>query len=282
MNLELKDNEFKLFQELILEKSGLNFDDSKRKSLKVSLLSRIRYKGFDNYQQYYKYINFHPDGRTEFRDLITLLTINETMFFRNPDQFKILKNNVLPEIINENKDKNIKIWSAGCSTGEEPYSIAICMRELVGFANKWNIEILGVDIDKKALASAKEGIYKTRALRITDKTYIDRYFNENEIDGKYKIKQEIRDMVSFDYFNLAEVPYPVALNGKWDIIFCRNVLIYFNTDLIEKIIERFYEGIKDGGYLFIGYSEILSAYKNSFSPAKFDGVYIYKKDGLGK
>ena len=142
MNSELKTEEFKLFQEFICENSGLHFNESMERSLKISLLARLRYKGFENYQQYYTYIKYHPDGDAEFRDLLSSLTINETSFFRNPEQFRVFKNFIIPILKEKNTDRNIRIWSAGCSTGEEPYSVAMSILEVIDSPDLWNIEIL--------------------------------------------------------------------------------------------------------------------------------------------
>ncbi|MFH1416171.1 MAG: CheR family methyltransferase [Elusimicrobiota bacterium] len=275
--MELTESEFKLFQEFISKNSGLNFDESTKLSLKISLLARIRHKGFEDYSQYYKYIRFHPNGATEFRDLLTLLTINETSFFRNPEQFRGLKKFIIPEILKDNQEKNIKIWSAGCATGEEPYSIAICLLEILHDTKSWNIEILGTDIDKQALSGAKEGIYKQRSLRLTNKKYIEKYFKED--NGRFRLNDNIKDMVSFDYSNLSNTAmYPSPLTGRWDIIFCRNVLIYFKKELVEQIIAKFYREIRDSGYFLVGYSEMLTAYKQDFKAVKYGDLFIYKKE----
>ena len=274
---ELTDPDYKLFQEYINRESGLVFNDSTRNSLRISLIARMRYKGFDNYEQYYKYMVLHPDGPTEFRNLITLLTINETSFFRNASHFDVLGEHIIPELLNMNIDKNISIWSAGCSTGEEPYSIAIALQETLRDIDDWNVEILATDIDKKALARAMEGIYKPKALRNTDDKYINKYFEKN--DKFYRIGDRVKNMVSFDYINLADNIAPLPLKGSWDIIFCRNVLIYFKPELIETIIKGFSDSMKDNGYLFIGFSEMLAGNNKSFRPARFDEVFVYKKQG---
>ncbi len=272
---KLKKEEFLLFQEYISKNTGLHFSETTKESLSVSLLTRVKNKNFENYQQYFKYLRFHPDGATEFRNLIALLTINETSFFRNPKQFEVLMSSVIQEVIHGNKARSIKIWSAGCSTGEEPYSIAMSILETIDNPSSWNIEILGTDIDKKALIQAKEGVYKQKSLKLTEGKYIDKYFNK--MGNKFKITNEVKELVSFDYFNLAEEFFPTPIRGSWDIIFCRNVLIYFKKNLIEKIVNRFYDILGDHGYYFMGYSEMLTTYKNKFVPVKFNEIYVYQK-----
>jgi len=273
--MDLKSSDFKLFQEIISEKSGLHFTESKKEALRVSLLTRIKFREFENFKQYYRFLKVHPDGENEFRELLTLLTINETSFFRNPEQFDVLKKSVLTELIEKNTDRNIKIWSAGCSTGEEPYSIAITLLETINNPDLWNIELLGTDVDKSALSLAKEGVYRKKSLRITPKEYIDKYFIPE--NGGFIIGDKVKKMVNFDYFNLTDEMYPAPLKGKWDIIFCRNVLIYFNQENVSKTIKKFSESLNENGYFFPGYSEILSTYESYFKPVRFGGIYVYRK-----
>lgn len=139
----------------------------------------------------------------------------------------------------------------------------------------WNIEILATDIDKKTLVSAKIGVYRQNSFKNTEKKYIESYFKK--IDGRFKVSDRVKNMVSFDYFNLAETPVPAGLKGKWDVVFCRNVLIYFTPDIREKIIKNLCKNIRQNGYLFIGYSEVLTTHAGGFSPVKFNEVFVYKK-----
>lgn len=167
----LTKEEFELFQKFIEENSGIYLDESKNESLRVSLLTRVMDKGFNNYKEYYRFLVYHPQGETEFFELLNLITINETSFFRNIPQFVALKEYVLPEIIRRKRNnKTIRIWSAGCSSGEEPYSIAMAILNVLESLQGWNLEILGTDVCKEALDLAEKGVYGKKSVSLVDKT----------------------------------------------------------------------------------------------------------------
>jgi chemotaxis protein methyltransferase CheR len=224
--MQLNEQEIDLFAAYINEFTGLNFEE-KKYSLKKSIEERIDYYDFKENHHYYEYLKFHPDGPVELRNLLTLITTNETFFFRNIPQFNVLRENILPEIIksklrdasySSKRKPVLSIWSAGCSSGEEPYSIAMAVMETIKFFQECDIEILGTDIDKSMLGLAREGIYYERKLRNLGKYYIEKYFSETD-NGEYKLRKEVKDLCTFDYFNLVEEPYPLSFFGKWDIIF---------------------------------------------------------------
>ncbi|MCK4532478.1 tetratricopeptide repeat protein [bacterium] len=275
---DLSGREFKLFQNFILENSGIFLDTNREDSLRISLFSRITAKGFRNYSEYYSFLKYDALGEKEFKELLSLITINETYFFRNPSHFKFLKEYVLTPSISEKilYGEGIKIWSAGCSTGEEPYSMAITILEVFGSYKNLNIEVLATDVSMNALDKAKKGIYSPHSLKLVDEKIKDKYFVL--VDKiRFKLKDEVKEMVKFEYFNLIKEPYPLTQMGAWDIIFCRNVTIYFKVESIIRVVHNFYNSLKDNGYFFIGYAETMQQISPEFLPFKWKDIFIYKK-----
>ncbi len=264
-----------MFRDYIHEHSGIFLDESKLDSLRISLHTRASRTNCFSYNDYFQILK---GSEEEFRELISLITINETSFFRYFAQFEVFRNNILPDIIRRKEkigNKSLRIWSAGCSTGEEPYTVALII--LDGFPEilTWNIEILGTDVSKKALSQAKEGFYHSRSLRITPQRYIDKYF-EPSGDG-FQIKDEVKRMVNFKYHNLVKEPYPLSVLGSWDVIFCRNVTIYFKPESTKRVVRKFYESLNDDGYLLIGHSETLYQISSDFVPIEINGLFVYQK-----
>ncbi len=269
--------EFLLFRDFISKKSGIYFDEEMADVLRTGLNACLSKKNLKDYYQYYNLLN-SPYGREEFKELLKYITIGETKFFRNPNQFKVLKEKILPELIckKRDKDKRIRIWSAGCSTGEEPYSIAMSVRDVFPSTEGWNIDIYATDVNKQVLQAAKEAVYNERSMALVDKEHVDKYF-EPCGGNKYQLKDSIKNMVRFDYFNLIKELYPGAIARGWDIIFCRNVTIYFNIELTKRVIENFYNSLTDGGYFFVGSAEILASINNKFSLVQGEKVFYYQR-----
>ncbi|MDD5773198.1 MAG: tetratricopeptide repeat protein [bacterium] len=283
LSLEL----FKLFRDFIHEKSGLYLDKSKLDSLRMSLLSRVTKKNISSYAEYYDFLKFNVLREDEFRELLNLITINETSFFRNPDQFTALREVVLPEIINRKcaKDKTIRIWAAGCSSGEEPYSIAMTVWSSLLDRKSWKVHILGTDVSNRVLEAAKKGVYSKRTLRGVDDSFLRNFFEKRDDERDkdcYAVKDSIKEMVQFKYFNLVETPYPLNEMENWDIIFCRNVTIYFKPESTKRVIHNFYQSLAGKGYLFIGHSETLSNISDEFELVGARGAFFYCKTGREK
>ncbi|HCJ66785.1 MAG TPA: hypothetical protein DHV62_05520, partial [Elusimicrobia bacterium] len=273
----MKEEEFVLFQDFLEKKSGLHFDQSKKESLKTSLLQRMQVNQLDDFEQYYRFLAFHPEGGKELRSLLSLITINESSFFRQKEQFNVIKEEILPSLISEKEKKGIfslNIWSAGCASGEEPYSIALLLKESFPQVENWEIQILGTDIDQETLERAKKGIYSKNSLRFTERIYLKKYFDK--VGNYYSLNEKIKKMVKFVYHNLAEESYPSSAEGKWDIIMCRNVLIYFRPEKIERILDHFYHHLNDNGYLFLGYAEAIGRFSH-FSVIHRGDTFYYKK-----
>ena len=273
----------------IADRSGLYFRDHDLKNLESGVTQRMKACGFDSVHSYYLHLTTSVEKETEFRELLNLLTINHTYFFRNEPQFAVFKEKVLPELIERKmqrlletkteKKPLLRIWSAGCSTGEEPYTIAMILREAIPHFEDWDIEILATDASSEAMEKAKRGIYNENSMRLVEEPYRSKYFTpwgSSKQRGEWKLSEEIKRMVRFGFLNLVGDPYPPEL----DVIFCRNVTIYFETKTTIKIMEDFAATMTDPGYLFLGYSESLQFLTDKFRMASWqDGIYYRKVTG---
>lgn len=266
------------FQDEIYRHSGLHFDQRNRKILDRGLMRRMQAVRARSHRDYLDYLRRHAQSRGELKKLLALLTVGETYFFRYLPQFEAMKTSVLPELIRRNRQqRSMRLWSAGCSTGEEPYSLAILLREHFPHLKGWDIDIIGTDINPRSLKTAREGRYKARSLRVMDPAMIDRYFTA-EGDG-YRICDAIRNRVRFTHLNLQTDPYPEPAKGTADVdvIFCRNVMIYFRTPTIMAILEGFHRCLNPRGYLFLGHAESLSTITTAFSRVPCDGGFFYQR-----
>ncbi len=281
---DMSPEEFNLFRDFINKNSGIFLDDYKAEALQTSLAALMRQRDIAEYSTYYNVLTNDQEGEEEFGKLLDLITVNETCFFRNPGQFEALRKHVLPELIARKKaagDKTLRIWSAGCSSGEEPYSIAMTLLEALPNPSAWRIDILATDISRQVLADAQRGLYGKHALRETSSFHLRRYFRDTG-NGKHSLNRQVRDMVSFSYHNLAKEPYPMLILGGWDIIFCRNVTIYFSIESVREVIKGFYDALHEGGYLFIGHAESLYKVNDEFILKRYGQAYVYKKDSAEK
>ena len=276
--LPLSADDFRLFQELLIEASGLHFEESRSQSLHLALWQRLQHRGYDSYREYYNLLKFHPEGRLEMRELLDLITIGETYFFRNKAQFNVLMKFVLPEIIQRkvgSGDKRIRVWSAGCSRGDETYSIAIAIMEVIPSYEEWSISILGTDINRNGLACSEEAIYSQKDIGHLEKEYLEKYF---KIQGStYILNTNVRKLAQFEYHNLAKASIIHERMQNIDLIFCRNVIIYFDSQTTERVIENFHNCLAQDGYLFLGHSETLWQITNKLERVEFPQTFIYKK-----
>jgi chemotaxis protein methyltransferase CheR len=276
--LPLSTEDLGLFQELLIEMSGLQFEEGRRQALHLALWQRLQHRGYDSYREYYNLLKFHPEGRHEIRELLDLITIGETYFFRNKAQFDVLMRFVLPEIMQrkvDSREKCIRVWSAGCSGGDETYSIALAMMEVIPSYKEWSISILGTDINRNGLASAKEATYGQKHIGHLPKEYLDKYFKVR--GSTYVLEANVRELVQFEYHNLARDPFIHEKIQNVDIIFCRNVTIYFDGQTTQRVIENFYNCLAQDGYLFLGHTETLWQITNKFERVEFPQTFIYRK-----
>lgn len=252
--MQIKEKEFNYLVKYIKTNYGINLAN-KKILIEGRLGNYISEKGFLSFDDYINYaINDKSGG--ELTSLINKLTTNHTFFMREADHFTYLKNTALPSIMPSIKDNDLRVWSAGCSTGEEPYTLAMIISEFLGDYKKlWDAKILATDISVKALETAKKGIYSSEGIESLPPTW--RYNNFHKIDSKHcQVADNIRNEVIYRVFNLMEEAFP--FKKKFHIIFCRNVMIYFDEKTKKNLIEKFYNMTEPGGYLFIGHSEFIN------------------------
>ncbi|MDY0340145.1 MAG: CheR family methyltransferase [Coriobacteriia bacterium] len=272
---DLDVEEFRRFRDLIHSHCGIFLEESKLDSLRISLVTRATRLGYSTFAQYYDALE-QEDG--EFNELLNLVTINETSFYRFPAQFDALRDSVLPEIMAARPagKRDLRIWSAGCSTGEEPYSLSMLTLDMALGASGWNPQILGTDVSTRALGRARAGIYGRRTMMNMSSEVVARHFDVTPA-GDFRVNDRARSQVDFGYQNLIKEPYPLSLMGNWDIIFCRNVTIYFRIESTRRVVRNFYDSLNEGGYLFIGHSETLTSISDDFEAVEVGGVFLYRK-----
>lgn len=272
--INLEEDVFRLLRDLIKDYCGIYFSDDSKYLLEKRLSRRVKQHHFTNFRDYFRYLLYDKNREEELSSIIDILTVNETYFFREQNQLRTFTDEILPELYETNKErKRIRIWSAGCSTGEEPYTISMLIIEK-GLFNDWNIEIIGSDINQRVLQTARSGIYRKNSFRTTSSYHLKRYFKEE--DGIYRISDNVKQFVNFNHLNLLD-PDKIKLIGIVDVIFCRNVLIYFDHSARKKVIESFYNRLIDGGYLLLGHAESLINISTAFNLKHFKYDMVYQK-----
>lgn len=244
--------DFRLFQKMIYAEAGINLTDKKITLLTNRIRKRLRVLDIDTYRKYYLYLKDSEDKEKEIIKMIDAVTTNVTHFFRNPKQFNRFKDEILPGIIfKDSKKKSIRILSAGCSTGEEVYTIAIIlMRYFERIVKDWFVEVEGVDICTDAVKKAETGIYKKDKLNEVEDKILNKYFTKIN-NNIFQIEKEVKSIVKFRKFNLKTDKFLT----KYDIIFCRNVVIYFDKETKEHIYQKLHKALDSNGYFLIGHSE---------------------------
>ncbi len=267
MEIDISDKEFNLFQRLIYDASGIFLTPAKKELLKSRLMKRLRQKSLDSFKEYYDYVTQRDTTGEELVNMLDCISTNLTEFFREAAHFQFLSEKAIPALL-ENKrkkhEKRVRVWSAGCSTGEEPYSISMVLAEQVQPRCEWDVKILATDISTRVLKKAMEGVYTKDQLRSVSLQLINSYFNKR-IDnnkGYYHIDTCLKNMIAFRRLNLTDETFP--FKGQFDFIFCRNVMIYFDKQTQSELISKFYKHLAPDGYLFIGHSESLAGTNNKF------------------
>lgn len=261
--------EIRLFIE---RRSGILFDESRTRFLSTRVNEHLKQSGLGHGTDLLRLIR---GSNVEYERLLERLLTQETSFFRYPAVYQALEKRVLPELHAKKfwKDpRTLRIWSAGCSSGEEPYSIALSILKTLEFPEGWNVEILATDISRHALDVAERGRYSQRDLAILSAEQIQANFRSVG-NGEYEVKSKLKNMITFAQMNLAQMVYM----GRFDCIFCMNVLIYFSEDLRATLIRRFHEYLEPGGYLFLGHAESVAKAKVDLKPIVIDDSMIYCK-----
>ncbi|MBN2002028.1 MAG: tetratricopeptide repeat protein [Anaerolineae bacterium] len=275
----LSSRDHERFTRLLLECCGMQFSETRRAELTMGIREAFTASTCASLDDYYDLLCDPQSGAAEMDRLINAVTVGETHFFRNRPQFDALYQHVLPEIIERRRSsRTLRIWSAGCASGEEPYSVAMLLSQLLPDLEDWRITILGTDINNDALTRARRAVYGEWAFREERaRLWRPRFFEQ---EGKsYRLNAEIRRMVKFARLNLVEDSYPAAKTHteQLDLILCRNVTIYFSEAVTQEVINRLYEALVDGGWLIVGHAEpSLSIYRR-YEPHNFPDTVIYRR-----
>ena len=278
LELDLSDREFERFSRIIYETSRIALNDGKKELLRARLGKILRRRGIGSFREYLALVEEDRTGE-ELTLLLDAISTNLTSFFREADHFRFVERTVLPQLAAERKgrsDRKIRGWSAGCSSGEEAYSLAIALLEALGGAAGWDIRLLATDISTKVLAMARNGLYSSDRVKTVSPQVVARHFlPEAGSDGRklFRVAPAVRDLVTFGHLNLLE-PYP--FRGPFDFIFCRNVMIYFDKKTQETLVNGFHRYLAEDGYLFIGHSESLNGVAHSF---RYVQPSVYRKTG---
>lgn len=279
-DLQITDDEFLLLRDFIYQQCGIFIAENRKYLVENRLSNRLKELNLKSYNEYYNYLRFDANRGKELTKLFEVVTTNETSFFRNPPQLDVFQRIVLTEAIDRARksgQKKLHIWSAGCSTGEEPYTLAIILYEtLKTDISNWDIKITANDLSEAVLHAARRGIYNEYALRTTPKEMVDKYFiKEGNI---YKIKPELKKLIYFSQINLSDKEQLKRVE-KSQIVFCRNVIIYFDDDMKRKVINAFYDNLQPDGVLIIGHSESLHNISRAFQLEHHKGTILYRKSG---
>jgi chemotaxis protein methyltransferase CheR len=289
--IPITEPELKLLQTLVYQECGMYFDERRAHFLQDRLQRRLRACRLDSFYSYYRLLTSR-EGKTELTALLEILTVNETSFFRNKPQLDLFQKTVLEEVLHkkqERRDWTIRVWSAGCSTGQEPYTLAMQISDALAYyylrnplpfdmpvpkpliPPPWRVEVLASDISYSALRTAQEGLYSENQMEPVEYMYRLRYFDK--LGDHYQVKRGVRDLVHFDFHNLKTEFLP----QRNDFIFCRNVMIYFDEAEQKRLIEKFYRCLNTDGYLFVGHAESLFGLTDRFRMIHLNNGTAYQK-----
>jgi len=253
---------YEKFKERVFQKTKLDLSLYKERQMKRRIESLISRHGLNSFDAYYALLD---SNKVAFDEFVNYLTINVSEFYRNPTQWETLRQDIFPAILK--RTKRPKIWSAACSTGEEPYSLAMCLSEFLPLSE---IKIYAVDFDDEALAKAKMGVYSEKSIKNVPEAYQRKYFEE--IGKSFRIKDEIKRCIEFKKMNLLRDPYPKG----YDLVVCRNVMIYFTEEAKDEMYKNFYESLNHDGYFFVGSTEqIIQPQRYNFETSKT--FFYYKR-----
>jgi chemotaxis protein methyltransferase CheR len=272
MDYALSTDEYERLCRLIHDKSGISLGDKKQSLVTSRLSKRLRDLQLSTFSSYYDLVLQDSSGE-EFVKLLDLISTNKTDFFREPKHFDFLRERILPGLDDR---KTVRIWSSACSTGEEPYTIAMTLYDGVSDPSAWDIKILASDLSTRVLAKAAAGLYDEDRIRDIPSDVVRRHFlrGRGDSEGQVKVKPHVAAMVQFRRMNLMDDRFPIKT--PLDLIFCRNVMIYFDRPTQERLVNKFHRYLKPGGYLFIGHSESLQWVTHPFA---LEAPTIYRKDG---
>lgn len=274
MSREISDEEFRLLSDLIYQHCGILFREEMRFLLARRLAPRLEALALSDFAAYHRFLRLDPGRKVELETAVELLTTNETYFFREEHQLRALAEEILPLLARERAARRrLKLWSAGCSSGEEPYTLSMLVQE-TGLFDGWEVEIFASDISRRVLSEARHARYGHSALRATPRSMVERYFVR---DGhRLRVRDEVRSPVSFGHLNLLDGDM-LALLSRFDAIVCRNVMIYFDLAAKRRVVRSFYDKLAEGGFLLLGHSESLIHVTADFDIVPLKNDLVYRK-----
>ncbi len=274
VRVRIRPEEFRLLRDLINEQAGLAYDESAMYAFERRLSERLVALDLRSFDEYYKYLRFNIRGAQELDDALDLLTTKETYFFRQEYQLRAFQNELLPRLAEQYAERRrLTVWSAGCSTGEEAYTIAILLAESRLFEG-WELRVVGSDVSRNSVAAARRGVYREASFRTTPRAMREAYFTLQG-DGA-RVTDPIRRLCHFGQLNLLD-GHKASLVGRVDVVFCRNVLIYFDVRSRRRVIENLYRRLHPGGYLLLGHSESLINVSTAFELVHLTEDLVYRK-----
>jgi chemotaxis protein methyltransferase CheR len=281
-DVEISEEEFRLLRDFIHEKLGIHFEDGQRATLRSRLAGRLANLDLLSFEDYYHYLRFGPQRDEELQRMVSHITNNETYFFREQAQLQVFSEHVLKRLKERKSaaaERRLRILSAGCSTGEEALTLAMIVYDSAQFFWNWDVQVIGLDVDRAALEKARRGLYFHNSFRSVSPALVERHFLKQ--GNAAQVKEGARRLTRFVHGNLTD---PACLQGlaPLDAIFCRNVLIYFSDAMIRRVVGIFYAALAPGGYLLLGHAESLSRISDAYTPIRFPGAMIYQKpEGAG-
>lgn len=276
-DVDLSEEEFRLLRDFIHERFGIYFEESQKGSLRSRLQGRVASLDLLSFEDYYQYLRFGPQRTDELQRVISHLTNNETYFFREMAQLQVFGDHVLKRL-KERKaasgDRRLRVLSAGCSTGEEPYSLAMILYDSGQFFWNWVVQVVGLDVDPLALEKARRATYFHNSFRSVEPALIERHFVKR--GAGLEVREAIRRLVQFRQGSILDRESYAGL-APLDAVLCRNVLIYFSEAAIRRVVSHFLELLAPGGFLLLGHAESLSRVTDAFTPIRFKGAMVYEK-----
>lgn len=269
------DEEFARFCEFIYRRTGLSYGEAKRYFIDRRILERVERSGVSSVQSYLALLRFDSTGR-ELEEIVNSLTVNETYFWREEYQFACLANSILPEVVRgKRRGEPVRIWSLPCSTGEEPYSIAIWLLENWADVDQYDVEIIASDIDTQVLSAARQGLYDARSVQRLPKWVLDRYFERPSSD-RWQIVDSLRNSIEFTRINASDRAQMACMTDI-DVIFCRNMLIYFDDVSRREVADSMYSSLRPSGFVCLGHSESMSRISPLFAVRRFTDAIVYQR-----
>ncbi len=277
--VKMSDATFRQLREFIYKQTGIYFQDNKKYLLEGRLGKRLQVLNLPDFERYDQLLRAGTGRADEMRFLYDAVTINETFFFRNEPQFEAFEKTLVPQIVASRKQNGratLRVWSAASSSGEEAYTIAMIFLERIRPLYPWlDLEVVGTDISRSVLETARSGVYREYSIRNMPPYYLNKYFTAD--DGRFTLKDDVRRLVHFEHMNLYDRPRMRTMS-RFDVVFCCNVLIYFDQQSKIQVVSDLYDSLNPGGYLFIGYAESLHGISSAFKLVNFPKTVAYKKE----